>query len=728
MLTEIKGQIEQIIYTNEENGYTVARVKLSDSQAPVTVVGNILTPMPGETLKMKGLWANHPRFGKQFKIAQYETIIPASLYGIEKYLGSGLVRGVGPVMAERIVEQFGVDALDIIANDIERLAEIEGIGTVRIEMIKKAWQEQKEVRDVMLFLQAHDVGLGCAAKIFKQYGPKSIQLVKEDPFRLAADVFGIGFLTADKIAAKLGIPKDSPQRAEAGILYVLAQLSDEGHVFYPYELLISKCRDILKVDRDVVLQAFGKLSLDKKIVIEDQNEKLDEFRQNNKAVYLAMFHHCETSIADRLKSLIRAGKSIKNIEPQSAIKWVQTRLSIRLAEKQTEAIKYAVKNKVMVITGGPGTGKTTIINAIIKTFARHGVDILLGAPTGRAAKRMSEACGHEASTIHRLLKFSPKLGEFGKNENNLLKCNLLIVDEASMIDTVLMYHLLKAVPPGATFILVGDVNQLPSVGAGSILKDIISSGVVPVVELNKIFRQAEESLIIVNAHSINSGKMPQLKTSNKKPEDFYFIEKENPEDVLTTILELVGERIPAKFGFDPIDDIQVITPMHRGTVGTENLNIELQKVLNPGQHAVTRGSQTFSINDKVMQIRNNYDKEIFNGDIGRIALIDAKTREMSISFDGRHIKYDDRDLDEIVLAYAVSVHKAQGSEFPAVVIPVLTQHYILLQRNLIYTGVTRGRKLVVMVGTKKALAIGVKNDKTRKRYTSLRNRLENCMQ
>ena len=723
MLTELQGQIERITYTNEENGYTVAKVKVHGRHELVTVVGNILAPTPGEVMKMTGEWVNNPKYGEQFKVVHYKSVVPASVSGIEKYLGSGLIKGIGPIMAKRIVMKFGKDTLDIIEHDIEKLAEVEGIGKKRIEMIRRAWAEQKEIREVMLFLQGHGVSSGYATKIFKHYKDQSIEVVKTNPYRLATDIFGIGFITADKIAEKLGIAKNSELRAEAGILYVLNQLSDDGHVYYPYELLIKKCQEILEVDREIIIKALGTIFLNKRIVIEDLNENIAEFRENNKAVYLAKYHFSETSIANKVKALIHAPKLVRKIDAEKAIEWVQTQLSITLAEKQKEAIKSAIENKVMVITGGPGTGKTTIINAVLKIFSRIGVQILLAAPTGRAAKRMSEVTGHEAKTIHRMLKYSLKGGGFEKNDENPLDCDLLIVDEASMIDTILMHHLLKAVPQQATFILVGDVNQLPSVGAGNVLKDIIDSHSVPVAELNEIFRQAQESLIIVNAHKINNGIMPSLKTSSEKLEDFYFIEKEDPEEVLKIILEITTERIPKRFGFNPIDDIQVLTPMHKGVVGASNLNATLQQVLNPREDGITRGGRNFRISDKVMQIRNNYDKEVFNGDIGRILNIDTETQEVIISFDGRTVAYDYPDLDEIVLAYVVSVHKSQGSEYPAVVIPILTQHYVLLQRNLIYTGVTRGKRLVVIIGTKKALAIGVKNNKTEKRYTYLRYRL-----
>jgi exodeoxyribonuclease V alpha subunit len=590
-------------------------------------------------------------------------------------------------------------------------------------MIKKAWDDQKEIREVMLFLQTHGVSSGYATKIFKQYGSRSVEVVKKNPYRLASDIFGIGFVTADSIAEKLGFAKDSELRVEAGILYVLQQLADEGHVYYPYEPLVGKCRETLGTEREVIVRAFATIALEKKILIENLNNEREEFRINNKAVYLAKYHLCEENIAIRLKTLIDTPKSVRRIDSEKAIGWVQKQLAISMADNQLAAIKCAIENKVMVITGGPGTGKTTIINAILKIFSKLKINILLAAPTGRAAKRMKEATGHESKTIHRMLEYSIQKGGFQRNDEKPLDCDLLILDEASMIDTILMHYLLKAIPVTATLILVGDVNQLPSVGAGNVLKDIIASDRVPVMELKEIFRQAKESLIIVNAHKINNGILPSVKPAEPK-DDFYFIEQEDPEEVLRIIVELITERIPKRFKLDPVDDIQVLTPMHKGTVGAGNLNIELQKALNPGENGVIRGNRSFRINDKVMQIKNNYDKEIFNGDIGKIIGIDSENQEVIISFDGRDVAYDHTDLDEIVLAYAVSVHKSQGSEYPAVIIPLLTQHYMLLQRNLIYTGVTRGRNLVVLVGTRKALSIGVKNDKTEKRYTYLGYRLK----
>jgi len=725
MLDDLEGQIERITYTNEENGFTIARVNVRGRKELVTVTGNLLAPTPGEMLFMQGEWVQHPRYGEQFKVAAHHSKIPATAYGIEKYLGSGLIKGIGPVMAERIVKRFGKKTLETIETDIEKLALIEGIGKKRVKMIQKAWEEQKDIRDVMLFLQSHDVSAGYAVRIFKRYGHRAIGVVKENPFRLATDIQGFGFVIADRIAEKIGFQKDSPARAEAGLLYALHQLSDDGHVYYPYDRLLEDCVELLQVDRDPIAEAVARLAAQDRIVIEDINESVDDYRINNKAVYLSRLHICETGIAERIKILTSTKGSIREIEAEKAVAWVQQQLDISLAKKQIEAIICALKHKAMVLTGGPGTGKTTIINGILKIFSKLNVKVLLTAPTGRAAKRMSEATDHAAMTIHRLLEYNFHQGGFQRNAKKPLDCHLLVMDESSMVDTVIMYHLLKAVPDKAVVILVGDVNQLPSVGAGSVLKDIIASGIVPVVALNEIFRQAKASRIIINAHKINNGKMPALETENGSeiPSDFYFIQQEDPEKVLRIILELTQNRIPRRFNLDPIDGIQVLSPMHKGIVGAENLNIELQNVLNPGETGIMRGGTGFRINDKVMQIRNNYDKDVYNGDVGRIKNISPDGQEAVISFDKRDVVYDLSDLDEIMLAYAVSVHKSQGSEYPAVIVPVLTQHFILLQRNLLYTAVTRGKKLVVMVGTRKALAIGINNDKTRKRYTYLGNRL-----
>lgn len=722
MLVNLDGQIERITYCNEENGFTIARVKVFGQKELVTVVGNLMAATPGAVLKMKGEWSIHPKFGEQFKVINYKIEVPATLYGVKKYLGSGLIKGIGPVMAGRIVKKFSKKTLDIIENHIKKLIEVDGIGRKRVDMIEKAWAEQKEIRDVMLFLQTHGVSSGYGVKIFKKYGNNSISLITENPYRMADDIYGIGFLTADSIAKKLGFAKNSEKRIEAGILYVLHQLADEGHVYYPYEKLVGKSQEMLEVERDLIINAINIIAVNKKIVLEDLNAGTEAFKADNKAVYLAKFHLCETRIAGMIKRLVFSPGCLRNVDIENAVKWVQTQLSIHLAEKQIEAVVCSHQNKMMIITGGPGTGKTTIINAILKIFSKITNQIMLAAPTGRAAKRMNETTGYEAKTIHRLLQYSFAKGGFQKNKKNPLNCDLLIIDEASMIDTVMMYYLLRAIPAEATFILVGDVNQLPSVGAGNILNDIIESGLIAVVKLNEIFRQAGESRIIVNAHRINKGIMPYLTSTNKK-NDFYFIEQEDPERALDIILRLVKERIPSSFGFNSVDDIQVLSPMHQGVVGTGNLNLKLQEALNPSETGIVRGNRNFRVNDKVMQIRNNYDKNVFNGDIGRVIRISTENQEVHIFFDGRSITYDFNDLDEIMPAYAISVHKSQGSEYPVVVLPILTQHYILLQRNLIYTAVTRGRELVVIVGAKKALAIGIKNDKIKMRYTYLNQRL-----
>ena len=719
---ELRGLIERITYSNEENGYTIAKLKVYGRSDLVTIVGTLLSPTPGESVALKGEWMNHPKYGEQFKILSYKTTVPATIHGIQKYLGSGLIKGIGPVMAKRIVRCFGKQTLDVIESTPDRLQTVPGIGKKRVGMIKAAWIEQKEIRQVMLFLQGHGVSAAYATKIFKQYGNDAISVVTENPYRLATDIFGIGFITADRIAEKLGFEKDSELRAQAGTLYVLHQLSDEGHVYFPYNLLVEECQKVLDVQREIILIALGVVAAEKRITIEDLNTSLEGFKENNKAVYLAKYHLCETSIAHRINRLLKAPKTIRPIDAARALDWVQGQLSISLAKKQQTAVESAIRQKVLVITGGPGTGKTTIIHAILKIFSRLAIKINLAAPTGRAAKRMGEATGWEAKTIHRLLDYSFQKGGFQKNDEHPLACDLLIIDEASMIDTVLMHHLIKAVSPHATLILVGDVNQLPSVGAGSVLKDIIASKIVPVVTLNEIFRQSKESRIITNAHRINEGKMPYFSASATQ-KDFFFIQEETPEEALSIILDLTARRIPEWGQFDPMEDIQVLTPMHRGVVGAVNLNKCLQQALNPNNESILRGQQTLHLNDKVMQVRNNYDKDVYNGDIGRISYINKEMQTVTIDFDLKRVEYEFTELDEITLAYAVSVHKAQGSEYPVIIMPILIQHYMLLQRNLIYTAVTRGKKLVVLVGTRKALAVAVKNNKIEQRYTFLRQRI-----
>jgi exodeoxyribonuclease V alpha subunit len=687
----------------------------------VTIVGSSPGLSPGETVKLKGEWQSHAKYGQQFKTSSCELVMPATVSGIERYLGSGMIKGIGPVMARRLVSKFAIETLNVIDRDIERLREVDGIGEKRIGMIGNAWQTQKEIRDVMVFLQGHGVSPAYAVKIFKQYGKEAVPVVRDNPYRLAEDVFGIGFLTADRIAENLGIAKDSPIRARAGIQYILNQLSDEGHVYYPFDQLVEQCEKILEIGQSIILDAISSAASDRRIIIEETGDPA----ACDKAVYLVRFHVSEQGIARRLGDLLAHPKQLPLMDRDALLAAASRQLGLTLSRQQVLAVRDSVERKVMVITGGPGTGKTTVIKSIIAIQERIGHRVLLAAPTGRAARRMSDATGREARTIHRLLEFSPKEGRFKKDEQDPLEAETFVIDECSMIDTILMYHLLKAIPMRATLILVGDVDQLPSVGAGNVLKDIIDSHVVPVVRLNEIFRQSRDSMIIVNAHRVNNGLMPILTGTGRS--DFQFIEMEDPEAAVERLVGLCRERIPRKFGYHSIDDIQVLTPMHKGTVGALNLNAELQKHLNPSKDELLRGGKTFKTGDKVMQIKNNYDKDVYNGDIGRIKRIDREEQEVYVDFYGKLVSYDLSDLDELVLAYATSVHKAQGSEYPAVVMPILMQHYILLQRNLLYTGITRGKKLVVLLGTKKALSIAVGNDRQQMRYTLLKQRLQQCV-
>lgn len=720
MPTELQGQIERITFVNEDNGFTVAQLKVKGRPQPVTIVGHLLQPKPGEQVRLLGDWQQHPKYGEQFKFSASQTLVPATAAGMEKYLASGFIKGIGPVMAHRIVHRFGTDTFDIIANQPERLLEVEGLGPKRLEVIRRAWQEQQQIREVMLFLQSHGISTTYAVRIFKQYGPQAIDVIKANPYQLASDIYGIGFLTADRIAAKLGLGPEAPERLEAGILYTLQHLSSEGHVFYPRGPLLAKARDLLAVEVDLLEAALHRLAFRQELVLTANLDPAASADPDQQAVYLAGFYLAETKAAARLRQLLYGQRRLPLAEPEAALAWVQKGLNLVLAPQQVQAILMSLQHPVLIITGGPGTGKTTIINAILKIWSRLGRPALLAAPTGRAAKRMAEVTGHEARTIHRLLEYSPQKGGFQVSERRTLDCDLLIIDEASMIDILLLHHLLKGVPQGATLILAGDAHQLPSVGPGQIFHDLIASGRVPVIELTEIFRQAKDSLIVVNAHRINQGQLPRWRPEPGHREDFYFLEQEDPEEVQRLILELVRDRIPRRFGFDPLEEIQVLTPMHRGPVGVVQLNQQLQQVLNPGQPGLDRHGHRIQLGDKVMQLRNNYDKEVFNGDIGRVTHLDLEMQELVVTFDGRPVLYDFNELDELTLAYAISVHKAQGSEYPAVVLPLVTQHYLLLQRNLIYTAVTRGKKLVVLVGSKKALALGVKNDRTRRRYSQLR--------
>ena len=718
-MTTIYGYIERITYYNEENGFMVAKLQEQGKRDLTTIVGNLAAIHPGESLKLTGKWVQNKKFGEQFRVEVFEVVAPATLIGIQKYLGSGSIKGIGSVLAERMIQKFGLETIEVIEKSPERLSEVDGIGAKRIEMILKAWKEQRHVKEIMIFLQGHGVSVTYSTKIYRHYGKRSIEVVKDNPYCLARDIQGIGFITADRIAKNLGIDSHSIIRAKAGLIYVLSQLTQEGHVYYPEDALVKKAGDILKVDHEVVTEALQELQREKEIVREEI-EDVD----NKRGVYLGPFYIAEVGIAEQMKSLVATRSNVRPIKAEKAIEWVQEKLGIELAQKQQEAIDLAARTKVLVITGGPGTGKTTIILAILRIFQQLGLTVLLAAPTGRAAKRMNETTGWKAKTLHRLLEYSPKEERFKRNEDDPLEGDMVIIDEASMVDTLLMYHLLKAIPRHAHLILVGDVDQLPSVGPGNVLRDIIDSGVFTVVRLSEIFRQAHESTIVINAHRVNQGKFPMIKGDfPDKSLDFHFLEEADPERALQKILYLCGEEIPNYFGFHPIRDVQVITPMHRGTIGVTSLNTELQKKLNPQPSGITLGSRTLKLGDKVMQIRNNYDRDVFNGDIGWISRIDHENQEVVIDFDGRLINYEYSDLDEVILAYAISVHKSQGSEYPVVVMPVSTQHYLLLQRNLMYTAITRARRLVVLIGTKKALTIAIRNNKQQLRYTYLAHRL-----
>jgi exodeoxyribonuclease V alpha subunit len=717
---ELRGEIERVVYHNPQNGFCVLRIKVrgKSERGMATLVGALVDPAPGLAVTARGKWVQDPKWGPQFKADDCGYAPPATIDGIRNFLESSLTKGIGKLYAGRIVDLFGEDTIRVLDEDPERLLAVPGIGRKRLKQITESWRETSEIREAMLFLQSYDIGAGYAVRIVSHYGRDAVRKVTENPYRLAMDVHGFGFLTADAIAMKLGFSRDSDLRAEAGIIYALRQSSDQGNVYVPLPELVAAAQEILGLEREQVEAAVRSVAERRWAVIEELNYGLGT------AVYLAGLHAAEKYVAARLGALLSMAASTGRIDVPAAVKSVYESTGIRLSERQQAAVAAAARSKVLVITGGPGTGKTTIINAILRIFEQKKARILLAAPTGRAAKRMAEATGHEAKTLHRLLEFSPTEGGFKRGENSALNCDLLVVDEASMIDVTLMQHLLRAVPLGATLLLVGDVNQLPSVGPGNVLGDCIASRAVPVVRLTEIFRQAQESAIIMNAHAINEGRVPYIEHNPDGPlTDFYFVRREDPDDVLAMILELVARRIPARFGLDPMNDVQVLTPMHKGVVGAQNLNVQLQAALNPAGRAIQRGARAWRVGDKVMQIRNNYDKDVFNGDIGRIADADEKAGELLVRFDERDVPYESHELDELTPAYAVSIHKSQGSEYPAVVVPVLTQHFIMLQRNLIYTAVTRGKRLVVLVGTKKALSIAVRNQAVKKRYTYLAERL-----
>lgn len=742
----LEGVLERITFVNEENGWGVFRLAVEGKRDLVTAVGNLLGVQPGESLSLSGRWTVSRQYGEQFDVASYTTLRPSSLVGIERYLGSGLVKGVGKVFAKRLVETFGAQTLEVIEHSPQQLFKVEGIGPKRRDRIVQAWAEQREIREVMLFLQSHSVSPAYAVKIYKRYGHEAIEVVTENPYRLARDIFGIGFKTADRIAQAIGIPTDSPRRAEAGILYVLSEASDDGHVYLPRELLLSKAVEILQIDAPILEAAIEALSATGEIAIDGRPEaqRFDEDGQRRlqlgepqaiyavpgeadapgapiAPVYLKPLHIAETGIAARVQALLATPLKRPPIHAERAIAWFEEKQHIELASEQRDAIRQAIDAKVLVITGGPGTGKTTLVNGIIRILEKKGVRIRLAAPTGRAAKRMSETTHREALTIHRLLEFSPKSMNFERGRDNPIEADLLILDEASMLDTSLAYNVLKALPLACQLILVGDVDQLPSVGPGSVLSDLIASERVPVVRLSTIFRQAKRSLIVVNAHRINEGEFPT--EGSKQPRDFYFIDRDDPERCLDAIRKTVRDRLPRAFGFDPFNDIQVLTPMRRGLLGGQNINAELQALLNPSGRALLCGNRLLREGDKVMQLTNNYDLEVFNGDLGRILAIDEEERALQVNFDGRLVTYESSNLDELALAYACTIHKAQGSEYPCVVIPIHTQHFLMLQRNLLYTAVTRARKMVVLVGSRRALGIAVKTIDQSQRYTRLRQRL-----
>jgi len=706
----LSGVVERITFANEENGFSVIKIKSKGFTDLVTVVGNLAGINVGSVIKLNGQWKNNSKFGKQFAVESYSEEVPATIYGIEKYLGSGLIKGIGPKFAKSIVRYFKENTIEIIENEPRRLLEVEGIGNKRIEIIINAWNDQKEIKNVMIFLQSAGVSTTYAVKIYKQYGADSIKLVKENPYRLADDIWGIGFKTADKIAEQLGFERNSPERAQAGIVYCLNDLTNDGHCYSNKEALICVSKEILDVEEVLIENSINFLIETKKVIVDEDR------------IYLPVFYHCEVGVAKKIIEILDGKSNIVISDLDSIIKSVQYRNRIHFDEQQVLAIKSAVSSKFMVLTGGPGTGKTTTTMAIISVFLNVGARFCLAAPTGRAAKRLSETTKMEAKTIHRLLEYSPAEG-YKKNEKNVLNCDVLIIDESSMIDIILMYNLLKAISGETIVILIGDIDQLPSVGPGNVLKDVINSEVLNVAKLEKIFRQAANSEIITNAHRINKGFLPYLKS--RKDGDFFFIEEEDPIKIKEIISDLCKNRLPNYYGVDPIDDIQVLCPMQRGEIGVISLNATLQENLNDNNVKISYMGNTYKKYDKVMQIKNNYDKNVFNGDIGRIINIDLEDKKVVTQFDDKEVIYDSTELDELILSYAATIHKSQGSEFKIVVAPFSTQHFMMLQRNLLYTCVTRAKKIFVLIGTVKALSIAVSNNKVLKRNTRLSERLKN---
>ncbi|MCL2399618.1 MAG: ATP-dependent RecD-like DNA helicase [Defluviitaleaceae bacterium] len=710
-MDKLNGVVERITYSDEEKGYSVIKVNCQGYNDLITFVGNMASINIGAVVSVSGTWVNNAKYGRQFNVSTWEERIPAGVHGIEKYLGSGLIKGVGSKFAKEIVNLFKEQTLEIIENEPHRLIEVPKIGKKRVAMIQKAWHEQKEIKNIMIFLQEYGVSTAFGYRIYKAYGDQSITIVKENPYKLADDIWGIGFKTADQIAEKLGMEKESFHRCRAGLFYTLNQFANDGHCYAHFDDLVIKSVEILDIEQPKIHMALDYLIKNNELKMEPPSN-----------VYLPPFFYSESGVARRVNQLMKADNhnTLPNFE--TALIRLQEKLSVNYDDVQVEAIKLAVSSKFCVITGGPGTGKTTTTKAIIELFKLSSKEVLLAAPTGRAAKRMSEATGMETKTIHRLLESKPPQG-FGRNTDNPLEGDVLVLDECSMIDILLMYNLLKAVPDTMTVIMVGDIDQLPAVGAGSVLGDIIKSGVVPVVRLTRIFRQSLGSKIITNAHKINSGKMPEL--SGGKDSDFFFISMaaEDKSAIINEIVKLCAERLPKYYRINPITDIQVLTPMRRSETGADNLNRMLQAALNPNTICLRRGVTEYRVGDKVMQVKNNYDKDIYNGDIGVITKVNTEDKVLTVNFDGNDVEYDVLELDELVLSYAITVHKSQGGEFPIVVIPFTMSHYVMLQRNLLYTGVTRAKKAVIIIGEKKAVAYAVKNADSNARNTMLAERL-----
>ncbi len=713
----LSGLIERVTFFNEENGFAVLKVRAKGHRDPVSVVGSVPSVNAGEWLTAEGRWERDREFGLQFRAELLTSTAPTTREGIEKYLGSGMVKGIGPIYAKKLVEKFGEKIFDVIESESGRLQDVEGIGPMRRRQIKEAWAEQKVIRQIMVFLHSHGVSTSRAVRIYKTYGENAIEVVRANPYTLSEDIHGIGFKTADQIAQKIGVPRDSVLRARAGLRHVLLEATADGHCGLPVEALLDQGRQLLGVEEKIISAALEQALLEKQLVW----EKIE----GQALLLLPLLQRAEEGIAFRIKGLCASPVTYPKIDFEKAVAWCRQRTGTELAPSQREALRQALTHRVLVITGGPGVGKTTLINTLLLILLAKKVRCLLCAPTGRAAKRLSEATRLEAKTIHRLLEVHPGSGNFLRNESTPLECDLLVVDETSMVDVSLMHHLLRALPDSASLILAGDVDQLPSVGPGMVLRNLIDSGIVPVARLTEIFRQAENSRIVQNAHRINRGLMPELPIKENES-DFYFVERAEPESIADTLVDLVKSRIPARFKLDPIADIQVLSPMNRGSLGIRELNVRLQNDLNPAgadEPFIEKFGWQFRLRDKVMQTQNNYDKDVFNGDIGQISKIDPVERELTVRFDQRQVAYDFGELDELSLSYAITIHKSQGSEFSVVVIPIAMQHYLLLQRNLIYTAVTRAKRLVVIVGQAKALAAAVRNNKTEQRFSGLLARL-----